>query len=111
MTTGYLTASAQVTLDATGVGQVQLGPTLHTESWTVTGQSVATSTATKHPQARIYLGTVSPATLVAGTYAGSFDTSSGDQIELASGMFLICRWTGGDPGAVATYVVTGRKVY
>ena len=108
---GYLTASAAVTLDGAGAGSVQVGPTQHAESWTVTGMAVVTSTAAAQPQARVYLGTVSPAALVNGTYGGSFDTSSNDQVELAAGQFLICEWTGGDAGALATFVVTGRKVY
>lgn len=104
-----LTASASVTLNGAGGGQVSMGPTQYGEVWTIVGSAVTVSTNVNEPQARIYLNTVSPAAMVLGTYSGSFDTSSGDTIVLQAGQTIICVWTDGDALATATYAVNGTR--
>lgn len=104
-TTKPLNASGSVTLDSFGTGLVDiLVPTLQT--WTVTRLGVLTSSNTSEPTAKVYVDSEGPGNFLAGTYTGSNDSSDENQI-LMPGQHLLCRWTGGDSGAVATLSVFG----
>lgn len=95
---------AQVKLDASGNGQVTVSP--GSVDWVTTLITVSTSTATKHPQANLYLDQVAPTCLLEGTYTGDNDSTNTSHL-VQSSQQLICAWTGGDPGATATVRVTG----
>jgi hypothetical protein len=93
------------TLDATGAGQVQLFAP-GSGDLVVTLQTLFTSTATKVPTANIYRNFISTSNFLEGSYTGSND-SSDTRIVLRAGESLICVWSGGDVGAVATYSIRG----
>jgi len=94
----------QTVLDAGGAGQVVIGPA--GVDWIVKLVTVSTSSAVKQPTASIYLGGVSPATLLEGSSSGSRDSS--DTVYLMQpGDLLYCTWSGGDAGATATLRVAG----
>ncbi len=100
--------SQSVTLDGSGNGQVQFGPTRTT--WIVKRASVRTSTAVNMPTAVLYRGTVNPGSIISDTYSGSGDTDSDINEEpLYPGQFYTCRWTGGDAGALATISYSGTE--
>jgi len=104
-TTKPLNASGSVTLDATGSGLVDIQvPTLQT--WNVTRLGVLVSSNTNEPTAKVYIDSEGPGNFLAGTYTGSNDSSDENQT-LMPGQHLLCRWTGGDHGAVATLSVFG----
>jgi hypothetical protein len=97
--------SGSVVLDATGAGQVQLftpGPS----DLVVTLQTLSTTTAVKVPTGKIYRNAVTDANFLEGSYTASND-SSDTRIVLYASESLICLWTGGDPGATATYRISG----
>lgn len=96
--------TAQTVLDANGNGQVALGPP--GADWVVTATTLATSTSVNQPIGNIYLGAVSQAALIDGTYSGSGDTSDTKYL-LSAGEQVIATWTGGDAGAKATLRVAG----
>lgn len=106
-----LNNSAQVTLDGSGNGQAQLGPTLPGTSWQVDTVAVSASTNSSEAQCNLYLG-LQP---VAGSLIGATATgSTGDSDDLSGanvwpGQYLIAVWEGGDPGAVATISVYGTQ--
>ena len=102
--------AAQVTLDASGNGDVTFGPGRHGIRWVVKRISVQTSTHTLVPEARIYRDSVGDATFISGTFVGSFDTDDGLNEELHNGERLIVRWTGGDAGATATATWSGDEI-
>lgn len=107
--TEQLNEHASVTLNAAGTGQTSMTPN-RLETWHLTRQAVSVTSNVKEPIAQVYVGSVSPANLLAGTYTGSLDSSDEDQTILP-GTPLICVWTGGDAGAVATHSIFGQKVY
>lgn len=102
--------SAQVALDASGAGQIRLGPGRHGVRWVVRRISVQTSTSTAVPEARIYRGSVGDAAFLSGTFVGSMDTDDGLSETLSHGEYLTVRWTGGDPGATATATWWGDEI-
>lgn len=98
-------AYASVTLNASGTGVADiLVPTL--ETWQVSRIAVQTTTNTSEPTARVYVDSEGPGNFLAGTYTGSND-SSDENLTLMPGQHLLCRWDGGDAGAVATLSVFG----
>lgn len=106
-----LEASATVTLDGSGNGTAIIVPPV-VEQWTVLNVSIATSTAVKSPQFRLYLGQgANQSEQVDSTYNGSgniSDALNGRQIP--PGLKIVGRWTGGDANAIATMIVRGNKV-
>lgn len=109
-TTRTLRDSARVTLDASGNGQVRLGPGRPNTRWLIKRISVTTSTNTLEPEAKVYRGSVGDAAFVTGTFTGSSDTDPGVDEELHPGEQLIVRWTGGDVGATATATWYGDEI-
>jgi hypothetical protein len=101
--------SRQVTLSASGAGQVQIGPeglgcrwypTMVGVSTTVGVNDVATATA--------YTGPLSAATYQgAASQSGGGDTIGLNNVELYPGQYVIVAWSGGTAGSVATAVVYG----
>jgi hypothetical protein len=75
----------------------------------VTRVAVSVTSNVKEPVAQVYIGSVSPGNLLAGTYTGSLDSSDEDQW-INPAQPLLCAWTGGDAGAVATLSVFGQVV-
>jgi len=106
--TGELSISRSVVLNGSGNGAVALGPTFTGETWHVTNTAVSTSSAAAHPKAQVFLGVPIPGNLRDATYAGDND-SSDTVYDLRAGQILTVVWTGGDPGATATAVLSGQK--
>jgi len=102
--------AARVTLDASGNGQVRLGPSRPNTRWLIKRVSVQTSTNTLEPEAKIYRGNVGTASFISGTFTGSSDSDDGLTEELHPGEFLTVRWTGGDVGATATATWSGDEI-
>lgn len=117
MRTRPLNRSVAVTLNGAGVGQAQIGPTLPGEIWQVGGPAapltaaVSASSNTNEATAKIYAGGgVSGATFVDGTTWGSTgDSTSKFANPVYAGQQVFAVWTGGDPGAIATLVITGTR--
>lgn len=105
-----LDTSAQVTLDGTGAGTASIGPEA-AERWEQLSVYVSVATAVNEAQATLYLGSgLSPGEALAQTATGSSgDTWSGSGQVVQLGQKLTVRWTGGDPGAVATMSVYGTR--
>jgi hypothetical protein len=101
-----LNAGDSVKLDSSGGGAVTLTPT-GLEQWHVTRMAVVVSTAVLEPTAKVYVGSVSEANLLSGTYSGALDSSNEDQT-LQAGQPLVCVWAGGDANATATFSVFGE---
>lgn len=104
-TTKPLNSSGTVTLDASGSGLVDIQvPTLQT--WSVSRLGVLTSSNVSEPTAKVYVDSEGPGNFLSGTYTGSNDSS--DEVQtLMPGQRILCRWTGGDPGAQATLSIFG----
>lgn len=105
---------AQVTLDVNGTGAVQIGPDKFNESWQidVCAVNVNVPSASKQSRFTIYKGSSTAITsLVNGTYSGNFDSDTAFNQTLKSGNIYTCVWTGGVPGAVATVVFHGTRIY
>jgi hypothetical protein len=94
----------QTVLDANGFGQATVTP--DRGALTVTGTSVSVSSHTNEPTAKLYLAVVGDSGFIEGTFSGSSD-SSDTSYPVNQGEPLTCVWTGGDPGANATFRVTG----
>jgi hypothetical protein len=101
---------ATVVLDGSGNGQCAVGPPSGTR-WALRLATVATSTATKQPQAKFYRGSASgPLELLDFTYTGSSASSGkvGGAIYYP-GQQLWAVWSGGDAGATATLQAYGQQ--
>lgn len=93
----------QVRLDANGNGTAQVAPS--GVDWVITSRSVSIGNDTGSGAiAREYLDAVSDARYLQGTYVGANDSSGRRQL-VQPGQVLYCVWTGGPPGAVATFRV------
>lgn len=98
-----LDVAQSVVLNASGNGSVKLGPTSTRAVWHVTNAAVTVSSNTLEPQAILYQNT--KASKLAGTNTGSNDSTNLD-VWVRNG-FILCEWTGGDPGATATLFLYG----
>lgn len=111
MTTVTLNESQPVTLDATGAGTAKLGPRSARETWRPTNVHVSVTTNVNEATCTVYVGdSENASTFRDSTYSGS----SGDMLDglvdvVSSGWYVFATWTGGDPAATATLVVTGTK--
>lgn len=108
-----LSENATVTLDGTGAGTLRMRPVGGSETWTATLVSVKASSAVSEAQCRLYAGpSATDPYYVAGTLSGSTGDST-DQLGSYSidthGTSLWAVWSGGDPGAVATMIVSGTR--
>lgn len=101
-----------VTLDASGSGEIRLGPDIAgPPTWNVTGIILQTDRPGQAPVPRCQVWRDSEdANGAQGvTYDGSF-ASGRCSITLVRGQVLIARWTGGQAGDVASMTLSGEKV-
>jgi hypothetical protein len=100
---------ASVTLDVNGNGVASLGPQRVREHWQPSSAAVSVATNTKEAQCSVYMGTIMNSTTFLGqTATGSTgDTCGFAGQDMQTGMKVFAKWTGGDPGSVATVVVNG----
>jgi len=99
-----------ITLDGSGNGQAQLGPTAAGEVWPagyVVGVHCATNVA--EAIARGWAGGGPPAGFLGATTWGSTGDTNADTPELKAGQSVTVQWAGGDPGTVAYLTVTGSR--
>lgn len=106
MMAGGVLDSADVTLDASGNGEVSLGP-YGTVTWHVVASSINTTSpgAGSIPQCVLYQG----AKRIDIAYDGSAD-SCDIPYDLTPSMKAKAVWTGGNPGDVATLTLIGTEV-
>lgn len=102
------------TLDASGNGTAKVGPISAREIWYPSNAHVSANigTVTNEAQCIVYVGnTVGAGQFRDGTLSGSSGDATGkisaDIIKQNEYVFAV--WSGGDPGATATLVVTGYK--
>jgi hypothetical protein len=105
-----LNKAATVTLDASGNGTVSLGPDQGPANWHVDGVILQTTRpgVAPIPRAQVWQNSATPQNSQGLTYDGSFSQGPCD-ISLSRGEQLICTWTGGKAGDVASITVTGKK--
>lgn len=84
-----------------------MGPELPNQLWKLSIAAVSVSTGTNVPTAKLYLDTISPGSMIGGTYSGNND-STDLSVTLRWGQTLIAAWEGGDAGALATLSVYGE---
>lgn len=104
-----LRENVTVTADAAGRAVATLQPLRAFESWRIRGITVASTSTTSIPEARVYRGSESPSSLVDGTFTGTLDHSS-VTVELHNGERLICVWSGVDVGAQCSLTIQGERV-
>lgn len=113
MQTLSLTRSASVTLNGTGAGTVQLGPSITNEQWLPTSVSVFMTGAAPMNLATVFLytgGSTGPNTFVDSTYdvtSASSSMISGQVIW--PGQYIYATWAGGNASATATMIVQGTR--
>lgn len=95
---------ANVTLNASGAGQVTFSTPSGRVTWVVEGVSVSVSSNTNEPTAVLYHNGL--AGMIAGTSTGSNDSIGGLNLTVRNG-FLMIQWLGGDAGAIASAHLTG----
>lgn len=107
-----LTIGASVTLDASGGGRVALGPDASKGPayWRVDGVILQTTRpgVAPIPRAVVYLDEAVANNSQGLSYDGSFAQGRCD-ITLGRGQTLVCVWSGGQAGDVATMTLTGEK--
>jgi hypothetical protein len=99
----------QAILDASGYGSCNVipqGGSLNVTLSSVTVSFPDGSPLAFEPTAKVYLNIVGDAGFVEGTFSGASDSSDSAYI-VGNGEILTCVWSGGDPGANATFRVTG----
>jgi hypothetical protein len=106
-----LSAVASCTLNSDGNGVAVIGPATTRETWTPGTASVSASSNTNEATAKIYAGNeMSMPYFVDGTTWGSTgDSTSNFSGSVYPGQQIWCSWTGGDPYATATMVITGTR--
>lgn len=102
-----------VVLDATGAGQISLGPASAPGSvaWHITGVIVQTNriNVAPIPRAQFYRDSIAPANNIGLTPNGSFGQAKADE-KLPNGSKLICVWAGGQSGDIASLTLSGERV-
>ena len=105
-----LSAVVSVTLDGTGAGTAQIGPSFPREVWDVAVASVSVATNAKEAICKVSQGAIAGQTFVDGTTWGSTgDSTSNFSAPVYLGSSVFAAWTGGDAGATATLTVTGTR--
>jgi hypothetical protein len=107
--------SVSVLLNGSGNGSVSIGPQRVREHWQV--QSVAVSVAfpanqdkpTNESKCAVNVGSppATPGNFYGQTPTGSTGDTCSVGTEILTGQLIIVTWTGGDPGELATAVITG----
>lgn len=112
MPVSNLNEAVSVTLNASGTGTVTIGPSSGQgpATWHVTGVILQTSRPGQAPipRAQVWLDQQNPSGSQGLSYDGSFAQGTTD-LTLIRGQNLICQWTGGQAGDVASMTVTGTK--
>jgi len=102
----------QTTLDGSGNGTVVIGPQGSLQTGYPNRISVTVSTNASEPVFKYYRGrTAGTVNFIDGTYTGSNNSSEGLGVILHPGEVLLCQWTQGDPGALATVTLGGDMEY
>lgn len=106
-----LNVTASCTLDSEGNGTVQIGPNGTNEVWAPATASVNASSNNSEATCKIYAGNyLGQGAFIDGTTWGSTgDSTSNFSAKVYTGQFVWAQWTGGDPGATATLVITGNR--
>lgn len=106
-----LSVSASVTLDGSGNGTVQLGPSIPGVSWTPATVAITVNpvSATVVSQFGLYNGNLQPGNFIGGTYTGDSNSTDVSAVTLHPGNVLTGVWSGGNPGATATMTITGTQ--
>lgn len=102
MTTLQLDAHGSCTLDSSGNGSVNLGPTSTRTYWDVTTVAVQGTSVNPIPTASVFLGS----TNLGSTWSGTLDSDNVD-VRVWPGQQLTVKWSGGTPGASATAYAYG----
>ncbi len=105
--TVQLSASASVTLNNSGDGQVTLGPGIPGVTWIPETAQCIVSSDLDIPAFYLYLNTATQPNFQGASQAGNDDTASVSGVTLYTGMTLVGIWTGGTPLATATLVISG----
>lgn len=102
-----------VTLDAAGNGTARIGPTAHGVVWRPDVASIRMTGAIPAGLATCFVYAGSTATddnFVDSTYdVTSASTGNVTGQELRLGQYVFAKWSGGNPGALATVTVSGAK--
>lgn len=114
MRTLTLSVTAEVTLNGSGNGTAQAGPTSPGEIWYPAVVSVGTqeTTVTSEAQCKIFAG---PAPAQPNYVDGTLSGSTGDSTTniagrvLRAGQYVFGTWAGGDAGAVAFLNISGTR--
>ena len=100
-----------MTLNGSGNGTAQLGPSHPGETWTVSTVSVSCATDINEAQCKIYAGpSATQANYVDGTLSGSTGDSTNNVTQLLfPGEYVFAAWTGGDAGTTAIMNIQGTR--
>lgn len=104
-----LAESQTAVAGADGIARVSMGPLRSFERWDVRTTTVASTSSTLVPTARVYRGAESPSRLIDGTYNGALNTTD-VAYSLRSGEKVVTVWTGCDVGAQCTVTLEGESV-
>lgn len=99
------TLPTQTRLDATGAGAVTFTARHPVRIWHARVKvtpAAGAATLTKRPRAVLYLNGEE----FESTYSGANDQTA-TSYDLDASETIECRWTGGDPGALATLILRG----
>lgn len=107
-----LSQTIQIQLDSSGNGQIGIGPIGAREIWMPQNVHVSITTAVSEAQCDIFVGDLPQQsnyrdTTFSGSSGDSSDRVNADTVKNPAKVWAV--WTGGDPKAIATLVVTGRK--
>jgi len=106
-----LDVTVQVTLDGSGGGQTQTGPTGQGEIWNNLTVHVNCSTNVNEAQCLVYVGSGPPQGFADGTTWGSTgDSSDTLPSQVSVGQFVSAVWSGGDAGTTGFLRVTGTRL-
>ena len=101
---------ASATVSAAGVAQVEI-PVPRQERWHLRRYTVLTnqaSTVTTMPIATLYANSVADGNAIDSTWTGARD-SGGCDLWFEGGGKIVCRWTGGVSGTIATLSIIGER--
>lgn len=97
--------------DSDGYGLARVtcpaGSTWHITKYTV--QVIGWELGDAQPQCNVYMGSVSPGSLIEGTDSGQKDTSDSVDELLVGGESLVAEWVGAEPGAYVVLRVVGER--
>jgi hypothetical protein len=89
-----------------GRATVMIGPERANTSWRISRMVVSTN-ATSMARLMVYRNVETPSAVVASTYNGNQNVNETD-LKILSGEKLLCIWTGGNDGSIATVVLSGE---